>query len=88
MPLRLPASRAPDHDSLQSRILKIHSQKGPFRNVTERSLIREINSQKQQDEDLKMADVNQSDTEEPEDRYQTIIKSREDMMQLLRLVSV
>ena len=89
LPLRLPASKAPDQDSLQSRIFKVHSQKGDFRNVTEALLIGEIRSHKREDGDIKVADIGGSQTDEPENGYhQMIIKSREDMMQQLRFVCV
>lgn len=86
LPLRLPASKAREHQSLQSRIIQIHSQKGAFRNVTEASLVEEIKPQKQQDGDTKMdeAEESEAETEEPENRYQMVIKSREEMMQQLK----
>lgn len=88
LPLHLPASRTPDHDSLQHRIFQIHSQKGDFRNVTEALLINDIRSQKREDDDSKVADIGGSETDEPENGYQMIIKGREDMMQQLRYVYV
>ena len=88
--LRVPAPEGRDRESLQSRIFQIYSKKGAFRNVTEASLIEDIKSRKQQDEDTEMAEAEaeaeaeESEEEEPENRYQMIIKSREDMMQQLR----
>lgn len=84
LPLRPPASKGRDDDSLQSRIFQIYSQKGAFRNITEASLKEDIESQKQEDQDTKMAEVEDSGTEEPENRYETIIKRREDMLQQIR----
>lgn len=86
LPLGLLASRGRDQDTLESRIFQIYSQKGAFRNVTEASLAEEIRSQKQRDEDTKMAEVEESEpeAEEPEDRYQMLMKSREEMLQQLR----
>ena len=84
LPVRVQASKGRDQDSLQSRIFQIHSQKGAFLHVTEASLIEEIKSQKQQNEDAKMAGEDELEMEESEDRYQMIIKSREDIMQQLK----
>ncbi len=86
LPLQLPASKGSDYDSLQARIFQINSQKGAFRHVTEASLIEDTRIQKQRDEDTKMAEVEVSEAEEPENRYELIIKSREEMMQQLRYV--
>ena len=86
LPLRLPKSTSRDHDSLEFRINQINTQKGAFRNVTEASLVEEIKRQTDPDEDIKMVDPEESDAEKPEDRYQMIIKSREDMIQQLRYV--
>lgn len=83
LPLRLPTSKNRAHDSLGSRISQINSHKG-FRNVTEASLLEEIKRQTHQDEDIEMVEAEESGAEEPEDRYQMIIKSREDMIQQLR----
>jgi mediator of RNA polymerase II transcription subunit 17, fungi type len=84
LPLRLPPSKDQDHDSLQSRIFQIYSKKGAFRNVTEASLINDIKSQKQQNEDTKMDEADDSESEEPENRNQMVIQSREELMQQLR----
>lgn len=85
LPLRLPTSKGSGHDSLQTRIFQIHSQKGDFRNITEASLIEEIKNPKHQNEDTKMAEAAESEAEEqPENRYEVIIKSRDEMMQQLR----
>ncbi len=84
LPLRVTASKVREQDSLQSRIVQIFSQKGDFRHITEASVSQEIESQTRQDEDTKMAEEEESGTEEPKDRYQMIIQSREDMMQQLR----
>lgn len=89
LPVRPQASKIKSQDSLQSRIIRIHSQKGAFRHITEASLIEEINSQKLRDEDANVAGEQKpetAETEEPQDRYQTIIKSRDEMMQQLRWV--
>jgi mediator of RNA polymerase II transcription subunit 17, fungi type len=86
LPLRLPASKGAGQDSLQSRIMQIFSQKGDFRNITEASLLEDINSLKQQDEDTKMAESEESEADERENRYEMIIKAREEMMQQLRWV--
>jgi Subunit 17 of Mediator complex len=86
LPVRVATSKGREQDSLQSRIFQIYSQKGAFRHITEASLVDEITSQKQHDEDTKMAEVDESESEpeEPKDRYEMIIKSRDDMMQQLR----
>jgi mediator of RNA polymerase II transcription subunit 17, fungi type len=84
LPLRLPATKSQDHDSLQSRIFQIHSQKGAFRDVTEASLLAEIKSQKQKDEDTTMVEVEVTEVAEPENRGELIMKSREEMIQQLR----
>ncbi|KAF7511493.1 hypothetical protein GJ744_004081 [Endocarpon pusillum] len=85
LPLRLSVSKRKDDDSLQSRIFQINSQKGAFRNITEASLREGIRSGKQQDgQDTSMAGVEDSEAEQPENQYETIIKRREEMMQQLR----
>jgi Subunit 17 of Mediator complex len=64
--------------------MQIFSQKGDFRNITEASLLEDMNSLKQQDEDTKMAEAEESEADERENRYEIIIKAREEMMLQLR----
>jgi hypothetical protein len=86
LPLRLPGAKTPDHGSLKSRIIQIHAQKGAFRTVTEASLTEEIRSGPL-DEDADMADTDEVEAEDPERRYENVMKSREDMIQQLRSVA-
>lgn len=83
LPLQLRTNQGQDEDSLQSRIFQIHSQRGDFRDVTETSLIQDIQLQNAQDEDAKMVDV-AGEAELPQSREGTMIKAREEMIQQLR----
>lgn len=83
LPLRSGVSRGPEHDSLQLRIFQIYSQKGAFRDITEKSLIQDVEFQKQGDMDVEMAEAEETE-KEAESRYELMIKAREEMMQQLR----
>lgn len=84
LPLRPPGAEQQEHGSLQSRIFQIHAQKGAFRNVTEASLIEEIQVDRERDDDVEMAGADEPEAEDPDRRYENLIKSREDMIQQLR----
>lgn len=84
LPLRSGVSRGPHHDSLQSRIFQIYSQKGAFRDVTEKSLIQDVQLQNKEDVDVKMAEAEEPDKDETQNRCKMMVKAREEMIQHLR----
>lgn len=85
LPLRPSPPKNGPADSLFSRIIQINQQKGSFRNVTEQSLIEDINSQPTADEDVEFQDVDGEGAmdESPDDRekrLENLYKGREEIL--------
>jgi mediator of RNA polymerase II transcription subunit 17, fungi type len=80
LPLRPPVAVSPTKHSLEARIAQINKQKGAFRDVTEASLLEEINRNGHSDSDVDMESDSGEDALRPEDRQALLWKGRETML--------
>jgi len=80
LPLRPSVVASSTEDSLEARIARINKQKGVFRNITEASLLDEINRDGHNDSDGDMGSDSGEDASRPEDRQSLLWKGRETML--------
>lgn len=80
LPLRPSVVASPTKDSLEARIAQINKQKGAFRDVTEASLVEEINHGGHSESDVEMGSESGEDSLRPEDRQALLWKGRETML--------
>ena len=84
LPLRLPVVENTSKNALQARIAQINKQKGAFRDVTEQSLLQEINNAISSGQDTVMTDDGEDGMDQsPQDRQTMLWKGREEMLKQL-----
>lgn len=88
LPLRPPSGKSDAADSLRARIIQINEQKGSFRNVTEQSVLEEIDAGPPEDADV---DMGVDDGDESEDdcdnRLEKLYKGREEILKQIKYES-
>lgn len=85
--LLIPPEPSSQSQNLQSQIQQIITQKGPFRNVTERSLLADIQGKAPtSDETLSghQDDETAEEDDSPQKRQERLWKKREEMLERLR----
>ena len=82
LPLQPRSTGRRDRDDLKARIAQIDKQRKGFHNVTEESLLAEIQNSSKDDEDVDMENGDDNEGEdEPADGQATVWKAREEMLQ-------
>lgn len=81
LPLRPVTNNDSTKNSLPVRIAQINSQRGSFRNVTEQSLLEEIEAAKAQGTVEEDEEINGTDDEDAPDRQEQLMKSRTEMLE-------
>ena len=88
LPLRPPSGKPDAADTIRTRIIQIHEQKGSFRHVTEQSLLEEIDASPPEEADVDMnVDEGDESDDDRDNRLEKLYKGREEILKQIKYES-